>query len=276
MRKHTWLLIAVGSLVVALSGVAAEVPSIAISIGTREYFGTEYAMPPQQDAPFMFYVGEPILVAIEAGNPADSAAGRLSFANRGLFAIEVRKDGELVNVPVSFEPTGELEDANGSARRTLRTPIALNPGQRFSINGRIPSTLTPGVYVVEVSTQAVDGSGLPIAPLSTRFMFELRSRGDSDVIENTRRLAMRAAVNSDYGAAEKFSAELLRLHPRSYAAFAIRGYVAKERGQSAQAAALFQQALDILERNDDGLYLKWNGQLKREHDISGLRGRARR
>lgn len=276
MRKHTWLLIAVGSLVVALSGVAAEVSSIALSIGTREYFGTEYAMPPQQDAPFMFYVDEPIWVAIEFGNPADSPAGRLSFANRGLFAIEVRKDGELVNVPVSFEPTGELEDANGSARRTLRTPISLNSGQRLSINGRIPSTLTPGVYVVEVSTQAVDGSGLPIAPLSTRLMFELRSRGDSDVIENTRRLAMRAAVNSDYGAAEKFSAELLRLHPRSYAAFAVRGYVAKERGQSAQAAALFQQALDILERNDDEVYLRWNGLMKREHDISGLRGRARR
>ena len=276
MRNHTWLLIAVGSLVVALSGVAAEVSSIALSIGTREYFGTEYAMRPQQDAPFMFYVGEPILVAIEFVNPADSPAGRLSFANGGLFDIEVRKDGDVVDALTSFEPTGELEDANGSARRTLRTPISLNPGHRLRINGRIPSTLTPGVYVVEVSTQAVDGSGLPIALLSTRFMFELRSPGDSDVIENTRRLAMRAAVNSDYGAAETFSAELLRLHPRSYAAFAVRGYVAKERGQSAQAAALFQQALDILERNDDEVYLRWNGLMKREHDISGLRGRARR
>ena len=157
----------------------------------------------------------------------------------------------------------------------MRTPILLN-GHRLGINGRIPSALTPGVYVVEVSTQAVDGSGLPIVHQSTRFTFELRSPGDSDVIEKTRRLAMRAAVNSDYGAAEKFSAELLRLHPRSYAAFAVRGYVAKERGQSAQAAALFQQALDILERNDDEVYLRWNGLMKREHDISGLRGRARR
>lgn len=202
MRKHTWLLIEVGSLVFALSGVAAEVSSIALSIGSREYFGTEYAMPPQQDAPFMFYVGEPILVAIEFVNPADSPAGRLSFANGGLFAIEVRKDGDVVDALTTFEPTGELEDANGSATRALRTPISLNPGQRLYINGRIPSTLTPGVYQVDVSTRAVDGSGLPIVHQSTRFTFELRSPGDSDVIENTRRLAMRAAVNSDYGAAE--------------------------------------------------------------------------
>jgi hypothetical protein len=31
-----------------------------------------------------------------------------------------------------------------------------------------------------------------------------------------------------------------------------------------------------LERNDDEVYLRWNGLMKREHDISGLRGRARR
>jgi hypothetical protein len=189
------------------------VSPIALSIGTREYFGTEYAMPPQQDAPFMFYVGEPILIAIEFVNPADSAAGRLSFANGGLFAIEVRKDGEVVDVQASFEPTGEREDANGSATRALRAPISLNPGQRLSINGRIPSKLTPGLYLVDVSTQAVDAGGRPIFHQATRFTFELRSLGDSEAIENTRRLAIRAAVKGDYSAAEKMAAELLRLHP---------------------------------------------------------------
>jgi hypothetical protein len=274
MRVHFWRASLIG---VLLSSVAATADFSPVALGVRpgEYFGVIYAAPAREDAPYVFYEGEPIQLEIDLVN---SGSAPVSIPVSGtaaarLFKTSITRDGSPAAIGVDFDESGVVIDSSGDARRAPADRLVLTPGQRFSLKASVRSSSVqqPGLYVVDVSTGLTDADGRAIRPEATRFDFELRARNADGGAELARRDAMRALVTKDFGQAERVAAQMLAANAKRFAPWVIRGDIAASQGRSPEAAAMYQRALDLLETNGDVEYLRWANGLTREEDISGLR-----
>jgi hypothetical protein len=274
MRDPLWRASLIGIL---LSSAAATADSSPVALGVRpgEYFGVIYAAPAREDAPYVFYEGEPIQLEIDLAN---SGPGPVSIPLNGtaaarLFKTSMTRDGSPAAIGIDFGESGDVIDSSGDARRAPADRLVLTPGQRFTLKASVRSSSLqqPGLYVVDVSTALTDADGRVIRPEATRFDFELRTREADGGAELARRDAMRALVAENFEQAERVAARMLAANAKRFAPYVIRGDIAAAQGRSAEAAAIYQRALDLLETNGDAEYLRWANGLKRQEDINGLR-----
>jgi hypothetical protein len=266
------------ALVAAMGVQSAPYSTVSSGIRADEYVGVVYAARPAGDVPFMFYAGDRIKLKadfVNAGPRAQTVRwdGR---SGKQLFSAEVTRDGAPVAIRVEFNRAVYVSDAGDDKPVALGSSLTLAADEKVSFDGQVNTGgAEPGVYMIELTTDATDGDGRPIAPQSTRLQFELRAATGGERSERTRRKAFEALSDGNLADADRLSSQMLAGNPDSYAAYVVRGQIAEARGRTADALASYRRALDILENSRDREYPAPTGSLGRDEQIAGLRNLIR-
>lgn len=113
-------------------------------------------------------------------------------------------------------------------------------------------------------------------PYSDRIQFEVRLASPDTLLEQVRRGALRATLNGEYERAGSLIELMLKMHPRSYGAYLLRGGLTQFMKNPTLARASFQQALQILQADaDEQLNQTHRAPLNREREIEALSSKIR-
>ncbi len=189
--------------------------------------------------------------------------------NRGTEPVRLLVGGKTLAASFTAKrPDGtdfELRLSNEVVRRyaSSETPVdissefTLSPKESLVLKADVPAAqLAPGEHVVLFATSIRDLAGRPLAPQASRRIFEVRPSNDASAIEEARTNATRAFLAREFAAAETWIETLLRLHPRSYAAYAMRGQIAESTGDRGRARGAYQQAAGLLQSRADEHFLR--------------------
>ena len=202
--------------------------------------------------------------------PANRSTSKIVVINnRGMEPVRLAVgDRPLAASFTAKRPDGtdfELRLSNEVVRRyaSSETPVDIgseftrSPKESLVLKADVPAAqLAPGEHIVLFATSIRDSAGRPLARQASRQIFEVRPSNDVSAIEEARRNATRAFLARQFAAAETWIETLLRRHPRSYAAYAMRGQIAEQTGDRARARAAYQQAVSLLQSRADEYFLR--------------------
>jgi len=245
-------------MLIAICSVASAQPYAKASLIVRpvDYQGLVYSDPPRPNSTYVYFANEPIHFEI------------LIVNNRGTEAVRLLTDRTLATSFEAKRPDGTdfgLRISDDVVRRYSTGDTPVDIGSEFTLSPReslvlktevTESQLAQGEHIVLVSTSVKDADGRALAPQASRLLFEIRPSNAASAIEETRRNAMRAIRSREFTTAETWIENLLRLHPRSYAAYAMIGQISDMTGNRGRARAAYKQAASLLQSRTDDQYAR--------------------
>jgi hypothetical protein len=229
---------------------------VSVIIRPVGYLGVEYADPPSRNFPYVFFSSEQISVEIVMVNNLGTEPVRLFLNEKAIAANFAAKRPDGIDVALRLSTLVRRYLANETPV-DLAPEFALEPKESLVLRAEIAAgQLTPGEHIVLLSTTIKDAAGLPLSPQVTRLVLEIRPSDAASALEEARRNAIRAVTARQFAAAETWIETLLRLHPRSYVAYVLRGEVAESSGDRGRARAAYQQAVSLLKSRADEHFLR--------------------
>jgi hypothetical protein len=290
MRRTTAIATALLVLIPGLS--VAQVSPLRVSVNVREYFGELYTGLPKDGGSFVFFPGEPIDLLLAIGNTDSESSHEIVTAAGNPqtgFVLNGLRNRQPVALTISITPVGELRDNLAVFPLDWGSRTSLNPLAHVEWRATVGrgQSLQPGVYVLEISTSAVDEQSRVI-PSVNHFSFEVRERTVDSELELLRRQGFRELARGDYQAAANTARELLARHSNSSQAhillgdiadaehkeFSGRGDLARARQSFRQATSSYERALTLLEAGAD-TQLRRPGEVVTSRAIEHLRTRVR-
>jgi hypothetical protein len=246
------------------------------AVNVAEYLGETYTNLPESGAAYVFFRTEPISLRITIANQtAQDIALNLSPATADPFEISATRDGQPFPIRTDV---GAGERLNvGQPTPLTESPIVLSPRDSIDWPIRLPSNLPPGEYRVTVTANASDGQGRPLVWRADAVEFVLRPQSASSLAEETYRRAMRHYLSDSpqrLRNARNAANALLKVHPRSWAAYALIGRIAEEEGDTEASRRAYDAAGTIIENDEDTLLIRH--KTKRQIDEMKANVRARR
>jgi hypothetical protein len=208
----------------------------------------------------VYFSSEQIQLEIVMVNNQGTEPVRLLVGGKTLAAsfAAKRPDGTDFEFHLSNEVIRRV--ASSETPVDIGSEFTLSPEESLILKADVPAGhLTQGEHVVLFTTSIRDSGGLPLAPQASQRIFEVRPSNDASAMEEARRNATRAFLAGEFAAAETWIETLLRLHPRSYAAYAMRGQIAEQAGDRVRAQAAYQQAIHLLQSRSDEHFLRRYG-----------------
>ena len=120
----------------------------------------------------------------------------------------------------------------------------------------------PGRYRIEVLPHLTDEAGRQIRPQGSIIDFEVRNPSTpQDAAEVVLRKGWRAFLAGRYDDADEVANDLLRMNPRSYAAFVLKGQIASARQKPEEKLQMYRAALALAAGNLDPWCTRCAGDL---------------
>ncbi len=242
---------------------AAQTPRSPLfaAVGPDEYFGEAYTNVPEDNASYVFFVGEPILLRITIANEQTSDLSLSQTSSDDVFGFELLSNGMRHRMALTCVVKG-TDAGQPSPRSLMEAPVRLAPSQRLVWVCPVDEPIPPGNYRLRAHTDITDIDERPIALRVESLAFNLRAATPASRAEIVRREAMRHLISREPNLlfVEAAVQRLLKSHPTSSLAYLIRGHVQRLMGKETEALAAFGRALEILEREEDQLLLKFKGQ----------------
>jgi tetratricopeptide (TPR) repeat protein len=262
-RSWLWVVgMALLSLATA-SDSAADFSPLTLLYRPVDYVAPIYSS--QRDAPYLFFSGEPVHFEVFIFN-GGNAVSELVTKQRSVqdsFEFAVRLDDKSVHPKLIVEPDVYVEQIGPRLPISWTPRLAISPKQKVVFHWRMAQTdATEGRYRIEVLLQMTDEAGRQVKPQGSIIDFEIRrSSTPQDAAEVILRKGWRAFLASQYDDAEEVANDLLRMNPRSYAAFVLKGQVASARQKPAEKLEMYRAALAIAASNLDPWCTRCAGDL---------------
>jgi hypothetical protein len=253
---------------------AAQTPRSPLfaAVGPDEYFGETYTDPPEGNSSYVFFEGEPLTVRITIANEKSADLSLAQADNNNYFTFELWPAG--TKQPLDLTCTIKGRDINvPRVRSLLDEPLRLEPSQSLHWVCPVDARIAPGSYRLRVFTTLTDIDNQPIVFRVDSLDFDLRARSTANRAEVTRREALRLLTGDRQRLSllEASVQRLLSVHPTSHEAHLIRGHAARLAGDDKGAKVAFGVALDILERDQDQLLLRF----KSRDSVAEMKARVR-
>ena len=270
---RTILVTTIAALSAHLGGIAASYSDAALTVRPSEYVGITYAPPATGDAAYLFFSNEPIALELRVTNRGSIP---ITLANVGASPAANFRIVRGQTDAFAIQSDVFRQGAGAPTPVTWVSPIQIEAQESLIIGAvHVGSPLPPGEYIVEWDTTIRDQNGLRVAPQSTRVQFEVRASAEDTAPEEARRNAARAFLRGDDRLAEQWADELLRLHPRSYAAHLIRAEVSLKTGNRQRMLQSYATALQILNANADDQFVRWTNPRTARDIADGVKARIR-
>jgi hypothetical protein len=270
--RRLWV-VAVALLSVAtVSGSAAVYRPLMLSHRPVGVITPTYAA--RGETPYLFFSGEPVHFEILIFNGGSAASELVSKQQsvQNSFEFAVWLDNTSVHPQMILGPDVYTEQIGPRRPVSWMPRLAVSPQQTVVFQWRMtPSDAMPGRYRIEVLPQMTDEVGRQIMPQGSIINFEVRKPSTpQDAAEVVLRQGYRAFLAGEYNDAEKVANDLLRMNPRSYAAFVLKGQIASARRQPAEKLEMYRTALAIAASNLDPWCTRCAGDLSVPSLVEGL------
>jgi hypothetical protein len=268
------------TIVLATSIVISAVPPspLVLLVRPAQYFSTTYTAPPVQNCDYIFFRGEPITITVDVANWDRDVATAVPVTpggTRANFSFSLRRDGVLQTTSAILDTNAVKTTRDGlQLPIDMSEPLELRYHETLTALAHVPAeNVSPGIYSLDVRTNIVDGSGLPVRRQASHFLFEIRDETPDAALEITTRRALRAFVADDFREADANVARLVAMNPTSFMAFLIRGDIAHAQGRPAEALNMYRRAEAILQAGSDERYRRWASRLMEDHDLAAVQAK---
>jgi hypothetical protein len=144
--------------------------TVVLLVKAADYVGETYTAPPAHTSSYLFFVGEPVRVRVEIGNPGDDALTVLTPGNRPRDAFSVQSTAPI-DVRMSDRVVVQHVGVGASQVLDWGPRFDIPPHQSLQIDVDLLGTLAPGEYVVDFETTVTDGDRRPISWILTNSSF---------------------------------------------------------------------------------------------------------
>jgi hypothetical protein len=229
-----------------------------VFIARAEHFGVTYVSEPTKPALDVFFVSEPIQIALEIGN---RSAIEQPLATQGLplsAAFQIRSiesPSSSLSPGLTIGPDAKAIVFGSEVRVPWGQQLQMSPKSTIVWTATLNAPGPTGVYQFNV-VPTFTGSTSPIRIHGSIIRYELRPLNSlADRAELAYRNISRAHASGDDGEVEAATHRLLAIDPTSSHAYQILGQLRESAGRRTEAAAAFSRASALVESGEDRLFL---------------------
>jgi hypothetical protein len=233
-----------------------------------------YDAMPSRGADYVLYEGEPLSLTVELFNTTETPQTLMTGGVEPGQDLRVRviRDGQAEDIQATFLPEVHQTGPRVDLPSLWPTRISVLPHRTFEINATLDRQVPAGLYEFQLETTLKDEGGRAVRPQGGTLRIEVRELSPDNEIEVQLRRGEFAFMRGDYAEAERQIARLQARWPNSFGIYALRGNIAMSQGRPADATALYDRALQILQSGADVEFAKKADAVRYQRMLRGISG----